>query len=87
VRLLALSYALVGHFTTAFSYLRKNFSNGFQRSMHFAIDVGFAALNLEHPDVIHADKEENEAALLLVDRALLLWIVILAIFTLGGWLR
>lgn len=86
VRLLALSYALVGHFITAFDYLRKNISSGLTESAHFAIEAGFAALNLEHPDVVHADREENEAALSLIDRALLLWIVILAIFTLGGWL-
>jgi membrane protein required for beta-lactamase induction len=56
------------------------------RTPEFAIYSGFAALNIEHVDVIHADLEENQNALSLVDRAVLLWVVVVAVFTLGGWL-
>lgn len=86
VRLLGLSYALVGHFVTGFNYCRKNFLIGIERTTEFAINAGFAGLNMEHIDVIHADAEENQAALALIERAIFLWIVIVAIFTLGGWL-
>lgn len=86
VRILALSYALVGHFVTGFNYLRQYFFIGIERTQEFAINSGFAALNIEHVDVIHADAEENHNALALVDRAVYLWLVAVAIFTLGGWL-
>lgn len=86
VRVLGLSYALVGHFVSGFHYCRKYFSCGIQQTSEFAIQSGFAALNMEDYDVIHADIEENEAALALVDRALFLWVVLIALFTLSGWL-
>lgn len=86
VRVLCLSYALAGHFINAFNYFRRNFSQGVQQTSEFAINAGFAGLGLEHVDVIHADAEENQNALSLVDRTVYLWIVIVAIFTLGGWL-
>jgi AmpE protein len=84
VRILGLSYALVGHFINTFNYFRKNLSAGIVQTPEFAIYSGFSALGIEHVDVIHADAEENQAALALVDRTVFLWIVIVAIFTLGG---
>lgn len=86
VRILSLSYALVGNFVAGFNYFRQNFLIGIQRTQEFAINAGFAALDGEHIDVIHADAEENKNALALVDRAVYVWIVAVAIFTLGGWL-
>ena len=84
VRLLSLSYALVGHFTSAFAYFRKNIAAGIMQTAEFAVYAGFAGLGMEHVDVVHADSEENQAALALVERAIFLWIVFVAIFTLGG---
>jgi AmpE protein len=86
VRIVGISYALVGHFVSAFNYVRHNFTQGILQTQEFAIYSGFAALNIEHVDVVHADIEENQEALALVDRTVFLWIVIVAIFTLGGLL-
>lgn len=86
-RFIALAYALVGHFVSSFNYLRKVILTGISKTREIAINSGLAALGIEHIDVIHADAEENLAAINLVNRAIVLWIVIVAIFTLGGWLR
>lgn len=86
VRALGMSYALTGQFVSAFNYTLKNFTMGVEQTTLFAIEAGFAGLNMEHHDVIHADAEENQNALALVDRTFYLWIVLVAIFTLGGWL-
>lgn len=86
VRITGLSYALVGHFKSGFDYFRRKFSSGIMQTSQYAIESGFAALNIEHIDVVHADLEENQEALSLVDRAVYVWIVAVAIFTLGGWL-
>lgn len=86
VRLLCLSYALVGHFINAFAYFRKNIAAGIMQTAEFAVYAGFAGLGMDHVDVIHADNEENQAALALVERAVFLWVVFIAIFTLGGLL-
>lgn len=86
VRITGLSYALIGHFKTGFNYFRKKVSAGISQTQQYAVESGFAALNIEHVDVIHADLEENQEALSLVDRAVYVWIVVVAIFTLGGWM-
>lgn len=86
VRAVALSYALVGHFVSAFQYVRRYFRASVAFTPEFAIQSGFAGLNMEHYDVIHADAEENQAAFALIERALYLWVVAVALFTLGGWL-
>lgn len=86
-RFIALGYALVGHFVNGFNYLRKVILAGISKTREIAINSGLAALGIEHIDVIHADAEENQGAINLVNRAIVLWIVIVAVFTLGGWLR
>lgn len=86
VRAIGLGYALMGYFMAAFTYIRKNFSKGIYQTTEFAIQVGFSALNMEHIDVVYADAEENQEAMALIDRATYLWIVFIALITLGGWL-
>lgn len=86
-RLLGLSFALVGHFISGFNYWRKNVFTKPKADSDFVVQAGFASLNMEHIDVIHADVEENHAAVGLAERSIFLWVVVVAIFTLGGWIK
>jgi len=86
VRITGFSYALAGHFAYAFTYWCKNFVSGLDKTREFAFGSGLAALELEKSDAALADVEENRMALNLVDRTIVLWIVVLALFTLVAWI-
>lgn len=86
VRITGFSYALAGHFAFAFSYWCKHVLSGLAKTREFAFGSGMAALELENSDAALADAEENRLALSLVDRTIVLWIVVLALFTLVAWI-
>src|SRR5207302_465146 len=83
-RLTALSYALAGHFTPTFTYLRRHFLQ-FTPSGKLSADAGLMALERDKYDGILADAEENQAALTLVNHSLVIWIVVIALCTLAAW--
>jgi AmpE protein len=85
VRLVGLSYALVGNFAYGFARWRKNVLSGLDATHDFAYAAGLASLELEDGDVVLADAAENRLAIDLIDRALILWIVAIAVFTLVAW--
>ncbi len=84
-RLTAASYALMGHFGSAIQYLRKHLFDGLQESRGLAAEVGITALEIDPTQLTLADIQENKKALVLVDRTLVLWIVVIAVFTLVAW--
>jgi AmpE protein len=82
VRLLGFSYALVGHFSTGFSYCMSNLKLGLKDNLKFATESGLASLGANVDDQ-NGSTQENEAAIALVDRALIIWLMAIALITLG----
>lgn len=82
VRVLGLSYALVGQFTQTFGYIMRNLKMGLKDSLIFSVGTGLSSLgsNLEETT---STLQENYAALSLIDRAMIVWIMIIALITLG----
>lgn len=84
VRITGLTYALAGHFNDAFSKWWPELFKSPSQSQDLAYQVGLAALDqlpAESTEIL-----ENEQALNLVDRTLVIWLVIIAVFTLGAWI-
>ena len=86
VRLAGLSYALVGTFITAFTACLKRLVTGLKYSAALSSEFGLLALGLNTEDATSDEPAELEHALALVDRAVIVWIVVIALITIGGWL-
>lgn len=88
VRLAGLSYALVGHFAAGFSHWLKTLIKvkGLDVDNELAWSLGLAGLNAEINSEAKASAAENIAAINLVNNAVIVWIVVIAIFILGYWL-
>jgi membrane protein required for beta-lactamase induction len=81
-RLVALSYTLVGNFMASFdTWLKMATKPGL--SQEVLVDCGDASLGLTGSEAKSSTKAENESALRLVQRALLVWVLIIAVATLG----
>ncbi len=81
-RVVSLSYTLVGNFMSSFDvWYKKAFKLGFVHDI--LVECGMASLGLQDAAVKLADKSENLAAQALVHRALLLWVLIIAVATIG----
>ena len=78
-RLAGLSYALVGHFTVGFAYCLKHAMGGLETVQRFSVEAGLAAMI--------QDKDESKTALGLINRAIVLWMVVVALVTLGTLVR
>lgn len=86
VRITGLCYALVGQFNYAFTKWLKYLKLGSSKSQELAYCLGLAALELDETDPATAQLSENYSALTLIDRSLVIWIVVIAVFTLGAWI-
>lgn len=83
-RLLGFSYALVGHFNEGFGYCARNLWTGLSDVKRFTVDSGLAALNV-NPNVAEVDQQENYAALDIINRVLIIWLVALCLVLIGSW--
>jgi AmpE protein len=84
-RLLALGYALSGHFEAALQAWREAHHpapSGSDGSLQILSAVGSAALG-----TVNGAAEPVRAAVQLVWRTLVIWMVVIALFTLAGWTR
>ena len=81
-RFLALTYALVGNFSHGFSYFMKHIKTGVKDNANIAVESGLIALGLKVEDNT-GTWAENKTALDLVDRTLIVWLVVIALVTLG----
>ncbi len=86
LRLLAVAFALTGHFVHEFSYCFKHCWGGIEASREFVCDLGLVALNVDTKPEKEIELAENYAAISLIDRSLIAWVVTVAIFTLGAWI-
>lgn len=76
-RLLALTYALVGHFTASISTVLKGLGLGINSDHQYLVDC--AKASLQNP----SDAGET---IQLIERAALVWLVVLALLTISYWL-
>lgn len=81
-RLVALSYTLVGNFMASFDIWMKLAVKP-NVCQEILVDCGDASLGISATPANTATKAENESALKLVQRALLVWVLIIAVATLG----
>jgi len=84
VRVAALGFALVGDFHHGFSYWFKHVISGLKESYNFCQEAGLAALGIIHEKDGSHDAAEVKSALLLIDRTLILFVVVTALFVLGA---
>lgn len=81
-RLVALSYTLVGNFSASFDvWLKDAVKPGMATDI--LIGCGMASLGLTQSSAKEATKAENEAVQGLVHRALLVWVLVIAVATMG----
>jgi len=85
VRLLGLSYALVGHFSPIFQEWRQKFSTGIEPGFNQAATYGLIALDLQHDEQQPITAEQRTAIDHLISRTLLVWLLVLALFTIARW--
>jgi len=87
LRLLGITYALVGHFGPTFKFWYQNlFTGGIDQTREQSARCGLIALNLEgQSDQIVTD-EQVLAIQSLVNRSLFVWLVVIALFTIGMWI-
>jgi AmpE protein len=83
-RLVALAYVITGNFSTGFAQWRQYCTQGLQSSRELLIATGLGAMSLTPNQ--SGDFEEARQILRLIERALIMWLVIIAIFTLGHWI-
>lgn len=76
-RLLALTYALVGHFTASISAVLKGLGLGINRDHQYLVDC--AKASLQNPS-------DTQETIQLIERAALVWLVVLALITISYWL-
>ncbi len=80
-RLVGLGYALAGNFVKGFQQWMHYAGRGLASNQDLLIMSGLAAMDI-NPDT-PADAEQARQTLRLIDRSLIVWIVVIAIFTLG----
>lgn len=88
-RLAALGYALSGHFDSAMAGWRRAHEQppeGVTGSEQVLADTGEAALGLTEADYAEGSNRPLRSAMRLVWRVLTLWLVILSLLVLAGWL-
>jgi len=81
-RLLGFSYALVGNFNKGYGYCSKHLWSGLSEVKKFAVDSGLAALDVSQ-NISDADQNENNAALDVINRVLIVWLVGVAFVMIG----
>lgn len=81
-RLVSLSYTLVGNFMSSYdTWLKLALSP--KACKEILVECGDASLGIKGSAANTSNKEENEAALKLIQRSLLVWVLIIAVATLG----
>lgn len=85
VRIFSLFFALVGQFNASFTFWLENIISGLNNTRRFISEAGLIALGSIKPEKGEAHSAEYYAALSLIDRSLIIFLAIVALFTLGSW--
>jgi len=86
-RILGFSYTLAGKFARVFNYWGKHCLSGPASNQKFIVDTSLTAIDVnpaEEP--IKSSAKENNEALDLINRVLIIWVIAVALFSLGRWL-
>lgn len=86
VRIFTLFFALVGQFSASFTYWLENIVSGLANCRRFISEGGLISLGTIKSEKGSQHAEEYHAALSLIDRALIIFLAIVALFTLGSWI-
>lgn len=86
IRLMALAFALAGSFTQSFTYWLTGVISGFTKNRDFLVGCALTAINARADAPESADVTENKMAVAIVDRAFIIALVLIAVFTLGAWI-
>jgi len=82
-RILGLTFAIGGQIKKGFSYCVHNFKNNYKYNDKFVIESGLIALDAKIQDAAKLQDKENQNALNLVDRALIIWIIFIGLISLA----
>lgn len=82
IRLLGLSYAVVGHFSSVSKMWSTHLTTGLSTDSRLAVEYGCAALGVSESAL---DQVQTEA-IQLINRALAFWLLVIALITLVFWL-
>lgn len=80
-RLVGFSFALVGRFSKSASYCMNQLWSGPESVKRFIVESGLAALDLEPAD--YCGIEENHAALDIINRVIIIWLVAIFFVLIG----
>lgn len=86
LRLVGITYALVGQFSPTFKYWYQNLFTGLSQTVYQAVEVGLIALGLTDQSEVAASEQQINLIEGLVNRSLLVWLVVIALFTIGMWI-
>ncbi len=86
IRLVTFSYLLMGHFVTGFRAWWDRILDGLNSNDELLMTAGFASSSLPSDEETILEPSDVTRALQLVERALYVWAVVIALVTLGGWL-
>ncbi|MBS0359446.1 MAG: regulatory signaling modulator protein AmpE [Proteobacteria bacterium] len=84
IRITALIYALVGNFMPSFQCWLKKIWSGLSGNAVILNECGLAALGADVQDEADADMDENRETAALIDRALIVAVVLIALSTLSS---
>ena len=84
-RVISLGYALVGNFTRTFTFWLEQVVTGWQNNQILIEHSGRIAQGIE--PTAELTVESAPAAFALIERMLIVFIVAVALFTLGAWLQ
>jgi AmpE protein len=85
VRIEGLLYSLVGNFSAGFGCLLRRLIGGLESSGELLTECSLLALEVNN-DPTQAASDEYNQALAVIDRAVIVSIVLITVFTLGMWL-
>ena len=84
VRLLGISFALVGHFSVLFPLWLKELPGKINHTEDYVVDWGMKSIELSKP--AENDSTQVATARVLLDRSAILWLVALALISVGSWI-
>ncbi len=85
IRLMGITYALVGHFSPTFKCWYENLWTGIYYTREQAAGCGLIAMGMDDaPGPLSEDQLGDIDGL--VNRSLLVWLVVIALFTIGAWI-
>lgn len=85
VRLVGLSFALMGSFADVFMYWIKHIANGIESAEELLSHYGLLANGANPRDSKASTEQEPMAIAALVYRALIVWVVVIAVISISSW--